>query len=92
MGQGESAVCARFQVEVVTSLERENYFGRSLPAEEWTWLHRKVTGSVNNSERIFKKHRDDYEPMHNSWWKNPTSGEIHMGVSSYHIVEDYTSD
>ena len=87
MGQGESAVCARFQVEVVTSPERENFFGRSLPAEEWTWLHRKVTGSVNNSERIYRKDRD-YVAEHDSWWKDRTSGEIHKDVTSDCRVDD----
>ena len=92
MGQGESAVCARFQVEVVTSPERESSFGL-LPSEEWSWLHRKVTGPVDNSEeRIYRKDRDGYEPMHDSWWRNPTSGEIHRGVSSFRRMEEYDSD
>ena len=63
-------VCGRFQVEVVNAPERDSCVGL-LPAEEWRWLHRKVTGSVNNSERLYRKDTDGYEEMHDSWWKDP---------------------
>ena len=55
VGQGESAVCGRFQVEVITH-EWEDWLNRSR-SEERTHLHRKVTGSVNNFE-LYDKDRD----------------------------------
>ena len=55
VGQRESSVCGRFQVEVVKTPEQYGW-----PAEEWTLLHRRViTGSVNSS-KLFKR----YEAMH----------------------------
>ena len=62
VGQGESTVCGRFQVEVVNTPEEEGWFGPigegwfgPIPAREWTTLHRKVTGSVDNSELLYSK-------------------------------------
>jgi len=82
VGPGESTVCGRFQVEVVNTAEKEGRFGL-IPAREWTRLHRKVTGSVKNSE-LYKKDVG-FERMHHSWWRDPTSmsGEIFCGVSSF---------
>ena len=80
---GESAVCGRFQVEVVNTPEREGRFGQ-IPAREWTHLHRKVTGSVKNSVLYDKE--VGFESMHNSWWRDPTSGETFSGVSSFNRV------
>ena len=84
MGQGESAVCGRFQVEVITH-EWEDWLNRSR-SEERTHLHRKVTGSVKNSE-LYYKDRDGYEAMHVSWWRDLTSNEIHFGVNSFQRME-----
>jgi len=64
VGEGESTVFARFQVEVVNTPEREGWFGQ-LPAREWTHLHRKVTGSVNYSE-LYTKDSPGFEAMHHS--------------------------
>ena len=82
---GESAVCGRFQVEVVNTPEREGRFGH-IPAREWTFLHRKITGSVNSSMLYTYMNEDEFESMHNSWWRDPTSGETFSGVSSFNRV------
>ena len=80
VGPGESSVCGRFQVEVVNTPEKEGWFGL-IPSKEWTHLHRKVTGSVNNSELYDKD--VGFERRHVSWWRDPASGEIFSGVSSF---------
>ena len=80
VGQGESTVVRRFQIEVVNSPEMEGWLGK-IPAREWTHLHRKVTGSVNNSELYDKD--VGFERRHVSWWRDPASGEIFSGVSSF---------
>ena len=81
VGQGEP-VCGRFQVEVANTPEKEGRFGL-MPAREGTYLHRQVTGSVNNSE-LYDKY--DYEWSHISVWRDPTSGEVHRGVSAFYSV------
>ena len=45
VGQGDFTVCGRFQVDVINTPDEP---------EEWTYLHREVTGSVNNSELYLK--------------------------------------
>ena len=78
VGQGEeSTIWEKFQVEVVSSPEVEGWFGQT-PAREFTYLHRIVTGSHYYSE-LYSKEND--ERRHVSWWRDPTSGEIHCGVS-----------
>ena len=60
--------------------------------EEHKKLHRKVTGSVNNSELCWK-YRDGYEKMHVNWWRDPTTNEVHRGVNSFlRIDSDSESD
>ena len=81
VGQEESSVVGRFQVEVVNSPETEGWLGK-IPAREWTYLHRKVTGSVNNCE-LYSRESSGYEEDHVSWWRDPTTGEIHSGDSSF---------
>ena len=84
VGQGgESTVCERLQVEVVNSPEVEGGFGQ-IPTSELTFLHRKVTGSDYYSE-LYPKEEFGFEKRrrHVSWWKDPTSGEIHCGVTSF---------
>ena len=75
VGQGESTVVGRFQIEVVNSPERE-----------FTYLHRKVTGSVNNCE-LYSGREFGFEYRHVSWWRDPTTGEIHSGDSSFEDLE-----
>ena len=84
VGQGESTVCGRFQVEVFTH-KWEDWLNRKR-SEERKELHREVTGSVNNSE-LYSKNRDGYEPMHVSWWKDPETYEIRCGVNSILRIE-----
>merc|ERR1719347_1972480 len=62
VGQGESTLCGRFQVEVVYTPEREGLFGQ-IPARECTHLHRTVTGSVNHY-RLYSKRRSGFDAMH----------------------------
>ena len=82
VGQGESTVVRRFQIEVVNSPEMEGWLGK-IPAREWTHLHRKVTGSVNNM--CYTREFGD-EETHVSWWRDPMTGKIHSGDSS---LEDF---
>jgi len=91
VGQGgESTVCGRFQVEVITH-EQRRVRGQKI-FEEHKKLHRKVTGSVNNSELCWK-YRDGYEKMHVNWWRDPTTNEVHRGVNSFLRVDsDSESD
>jgi len=77
---GESTVCGRFQVEVVNTPEKEGWFGQ-IPSKEWKYLHREDTGE------LYSKDDDDgFERSHVSWWRDPTSGEIFSGVSSFYRV------
>ena len=79
VGQGESTVVGRFQIEVVNSPEMEiEGWLEKIPAREWTHLHRKVTGSVNNYG-LYSRGEFGYEETHVSWWRDPTTGEIHSG-------------
>ena len=80
VGHGES-VCGRFQVEVVNSPEKEGWFGL-IPAREWTYLHLEVTGLHNHSE-LYSKYESGFERRHISMWRDPTSGEVHRGVSAF---------
>ena len=83
VGQGESTVVGRFQIEVVNSPEMEmEGWSWKIPAREWTHLHRKVTGSVNNYG-LYSRGEFGYEETHVSWWRDPTTGEIHGGNSSF---------
>ena len=75
VSRGECNVYERFQVEVINTPDREDW-----PSEEQTYLHRKVPGSVNYSVLYFKQ---DEEVMHVSWWRDPTSREVHTGVNSF---------
>ena len=83
VGQGES-ICGRFQVEVVNSPEMEGWFGL-IPAREWTHLHLEVTGSVNHSE-LYSKEEIGFDMRHISMWRDPTSGEVHRGVSALYSI------
>ena len=74
VSRGECNVYERFQVEVINTPDREDW-----PSEEQTYLHRKVPGS-NYSVLYFKQ---DEEVMHVSWWRDPTSREVHRGVNSF---------
>ena len=88
VGQGESTVVGRFQIEVVNSPEKELGWLGKIPAREWTHLHRKVTGSVNNYE-LYSREEIGYEETHVSWWRDPTTGEIHSGDSSFEDLDGY---
>jgi len=87
VGQGESVVSGRFQAEGVTHewlwKGQEDW-----PAEERTYLHREVTGSVNNS-RLYDKIYDSFEEeMHESWWRDPMTNQIVCGVNSFWRMEE----
>ena len=84
VGEGESTVSGGFQVEVVSVSEKEDCDGQ-IRAEEWTFLHFKVPGSVNDS-MLFQKDDGD-EEMHVSRWRDPVSGETRRGVSSFDKIE-----
>ena len=58
-GQGEAAVCGRFQVEVVTH-KWEDELAEEVEIEERTHMHRKVTGSCSvNISKLYSKDRDE---------------------------------
>merc|ERR1712179_248091 len=87
VGQGDSVVCGRFQVERVTHEWLWKCQG-DWPAEERTYLHREVTGSVNNS-RLYNKFYDGVaEEMHESWWSDPMTNQIVCGVNSFSRMEE----
>ena len=75
VGQGETTVCGRFQAEVINTPVRGDW-----PSKERTFLHLEVTGIRGNSVLYSK---DEEEAMHVSWWRDPTTREIHIGVNSF---------
>ena len=84
VGEGESSICGRFQVEVVT-LKWEDELAEEVEIEERIHMHRKVTGSCSdNISKLYSKDRDEYEAMHATWGRDPPmTGEIHCGVNSF---------
>ena len=86
VGQGDSVVLGRFQAEGVT--HEWLWEGQEdWPAEERTYLHRRVSGSVNNS-RLYSKFYDGFVAWHASWWRDPTTHEICFGVNSFSKMEE----
>ena len=77
VGEGESTVSGGFQVEVVSTFEKED--DGQIREEEWSFLH------LINDSILFQK--DDDEQMHDSRWRDPETGETRRGVNSFDKIE-----